>query len=134
MITHGLPNDPFWTIIQRGAHDAAKDFNVKLSYEQLTGSSVDPGQEARLLSAALVQNPQGIAVTIPDPHALGGPIKQALAKNIPLIAFNSGDNDYTKLGVQTYVGFDQTKTGQVAAQQMLARNAKDDICINHQQG
>ena len=134
MVTHGIPNDPFWNVIRKGAEDAAKDFNVKLDYRDLQQGSADPGQEARLVQTVLATNPQGLAVTIPDASALKAPIKQALDAKVPVVGFNSGASDYEKLGVGTYVGFAESTTGQVAAQGMTERGAKNVLCVNHQQG
>jgi simple sugar transport system substrate-binding protein len=133
MVTHGIPGDAFWNVIQKGAKDAAQDLNVELDYQALTGA-VDPGQEARLLDAALAKKPDAIAVTIPDASAMAGPIKRAQERGIPIIGFNSGASDFRKLGIGTYVGFSEETTGSVAAQEMLKRGSKNAICINHQQG
>ncbi len=97
VVTHGVPSDPFWNTVQKGVKDAGADFNVKTDYQSLQGA-VDPGQEARLMDAAIAQKPDGIAVTIPDPSAMRAPIKKALDAGIPVIAFNSGDGDYQSSG------------------------------------
>ena len=77
VVTHGVPSDPFWNTVQKGVTDAGADFNVETDYQSLQGA-VDPGQEARLMDAAIAQKPDGIAVTIPDPSAMRAPIQKAL--------------------------------------------------------
>lgn len=134
MVTHGVPGDAFWNVIRKGAEDAALDFNVKLNYVDLPQSQPDAGEQARLLESVLATNPQGLAVTIPDVSALGAPITQALDSDIPVVAFNSGASDYESIGVETYVGFAEDKTGQTAADALLERGADNVLCINQQQG
>lgn len=133
VVTHGVPSDPFWNTVQKGVKDAGADFNVKTDYQSLQGA-VDPGQEARLMDAAIAQKPDGIAVTIPDPSAMRAPIKKALDAGIPVIAFNSGDTDYQKLGVRTFVGFSAAAAGAGLGDELAKLGAKNAICVNHQQG
>jgi simple sugar transport system substrate-binding protein len=133
VVTHGVPSDPFWNTVQKGVKDAGADFNVKTDYQSLQGA-VDPGQEARLMDAAIAQKPDGIAVTIPDPSAMRAPIKKALDAGIPVIAFNSGDTDYQKLGVKTFVGFSAAAAGTGLGQELSKLGSKNAICVNHQQG
>jgi simple sugar transport system substrate-binding protein len=133
VVTHGVPSDPFWNTVQKGVKDAGADFNVKTDYQSLQGA-VDPGQEARLMEAAIAQKPDGIAVTIPDPDAMRAPIKKALDAGIPVIAFNSGDTDYAKLGVKTFVGFSAAAAGSGLGDEVARLGARNAICVNHQQG
>jgi simple sugar transport system substrate-binding protein len=133
VVTHGVPSDPFWNTVQKGVKDAGVDFGVKTDYQSLQGA-VDPGQEARLLDAAIAQKPDGIAVTIPDPSAMRAPIQKALDAGIPVIAFNSGDGDYEKLGVKTFVGFSADAAGAGLGDELAKLGAKNAICVNHQQG
>jgi simple sugar transport system substrate-binding protein len=134
MVTHGIPNDPFWNVIRKGAQDAARDFDVDLDYQELQQGSANAGQEARLLQSVLATKPQGLAVTIPDASAMKGPIGQAVSSGLPTVAFNSGQSDYESLGLTTYVGFAESTTGETAAKAMLERGSKNAICVNHQQG
>jgi simple sugar transport system substrate-binding protein len=133
VVTHGVPSDPFWNTVQKGVKDAGADFNVKTDYQSLQGA-VDAGQEARLMDAAIAQKPDGIAVTIPDPDAMRAPIKKALDAGIPVIAFNSGDLDYQKLGVKTFVGFSAAAAGAGLGTELSKLGAHNAICVNHQQG
>jgi simple sugar transport system substrate-binding protein len=119
--------------VQKGATDAGSDFNVDVDYQSLQGP-VDPGQEARLVDAAIAQKPDGIALTIPDPDAMRAPIQKALDAGIPVIALNSGDTDYQKLGVRTFVGFSAEAAGRGLGDWMADAGSKNAICVNHQQG
>src|SRR5688500_1368357 len=130
VVTHGVPSDPFWNTVQKGAKDAGADFNVDVDYQSLQGA-VDPGQEARLVEAAIAQKPDGIALTIPDPDAMRAPIQKAMDEGIPVIAFNSGDTDYQELGVKTFVGFSAEAAGRGLGEWMTDAGSKNAICVNH---
>lgn len=132
MVTHGVPGDPFWNALKRGAEDAAKDYHVEFDYQATT--KVDPAEQARLIEAAIARKPDGLAVTILDPDAVAAPIKKAIKQGIPVISLNSGDAYFAKLGVLTHVGQAEETAGRRAGQKMAAEGVKNAVCVNHGQG
>src|SRR6266702_3488748 len=81
MVTHGQSFDPFWSLVQKGAQTAAKDFNVALKYQ--SPSTTNPQAQASLITQAARTKPDAMVVTIPDPAVLSGPIRQVSSSGIP---------------------------------------------------
>src|SRR5215471_16797086 len=55
MVTHGQSFDPFWSLVQKGAHQAASDFNVALTYQ--SPSTTDPQAQASMITQAAAKKP-----------------------------------------------------------------------------
>ena len=130
MVTHGAPSDTFWDIIQKGANAAAAKDNVTLKY------SSDPasGNQANLIQAAIDSKVDGIAVTLPDPPAIGPTVQKAIAAGIPVVAFNAGIGDYAKYGVLSYFGSDESLAGQTGGKRASADGYKHVLCVVQFQG
>ena len=56
--------------MQKGAEQAATDFNVDLRYS--SPPTTDPQAQAKLITDAAGQKPAAMVVTIPDPAVLDG--------------------------------------------------------------
>ncbi|HEY9064407.1 MAG TPA: ABC transporter substrate-binding protein [Burkholderiaceae bacterium] len=83
----------FWQAVKSGAEQAAKDLNVKVTFEgPETEAMVD--KQIDMLSAALAKNPKAIGFAALDSKAAIPLLKKAQAAKIPVIAFDSGvDSD-----------------------------------------
>src|SRR5215207_7778266 len=108
MVTHGAPGDTFWDIIRKGAQAAAAKDNVDFKYS----SDPDSGKQATLIQSAIDSKVDGIAVTLPDPPALAGAVRKAIAAGIPVVAFNAGITKYSDSGALAYFGSDESVAGQ----------------------
>jgi simple sugar transport system substrate-binding protein len=135
-VSHGQSNDPFHSIIKRGAVQAAKDHGDELDYR--TPLTFDMVRMAQLIDAAANQKPDGLIVTIPDADALGPAIHRAVEAGIPVIAVNSGYEHggalIKKLGVLLYIGQDEHLAGVEAGERLKALGGKKAICINPEVG
>jgi simple sugar transport system substrate-binding protein len=132
MVTHATAGDPFWNAVKNGAQDAAKDYGVNLTWSAPQSSNIV--EMARLLDEAIARKPDGIAVTIPDPVALGPGIKKAIAQGIPVISLNSGAETFSGLGITTHVGMDEGPVGVRAGKLMAAAGVTNALCVNMEQG
>jgi simple sugar transport system substrate-binding protein len=94
MITHETPGDTFWDKIKSGAQQAAKDTGVTLKYS----NDPDASKQAGLIQSAVDSKVNGIATTLVTPDALAGSVKSATDAKIPVVGFNSGIDQYQKLG------------------------------------
>jgi simple sugar transport system substrate-binding protein len=130
MITHGVPGDEFWTIVQKGAEAAAAKDNVDLRYN----ADPDSSKQATLVQNAIDSKVDGIALTLAKPEAMAGAIAAADAAGIPVVGFNSGVNDWQKLGAQSFFGLDISGSGVMSADQLVKAGAKRGICIIQEQG
>ena len=130
MITHETPGDTFWDKIKAGAQQAAKDTGVTLKY------SNDPtaSKQAVLIQNAVDSKVSGIATTLVTPDALAGAVKAAEDAKIPVVGFNSGIDQYQKLGALMYFGSDETLAGTTAGQRLASQGVKHPICTIQQSG
>lgn len=130
MITHAQPGDTFWDIIRKGAIAAAKKDDVKLVYL----SNPTASGEAELVTNAIAQHVDGIALTLAFPDAEATAAKNALAANIPVIGFNAGADAWKDMGILSYVGQDETIAGRAVGEKLNKAGAKSVVCVDQQQG
>jgi simple sugar transport system substrate-binding protein len=130
MITHETPGDTFWDKIKSGAQQAAKDTGVTLKYS----NDPDASKQAVLIQNAVDSKVNGIATTLVTPDALAGAVKSATDAKIPVVGFNSGIDQYQKLGALMYFGSDETLAGTTAGKRIGAEGAKHPLCVIQQSG
>ena len=92
LISKGFQHQ-FWQAVKSGAEKAAKDLNVRVTFEgPETEAMVD--KQIDMLSAALAKKPQAIGFAALDSKAAIPLLKKAQADKIPVVAFDSGvDSD-----------------------------------------
>ncbi len=83
----------FWQAVKQGSEQAAKDYNVDITFEgPATESEVD--KQVDMLKAALAKNPAAICLAALDTKAVIPLLQEAKSKNIPVVGFDSGvDSD-----------------------------------------
>lgn len=129
MITHG-DDGGFWSIVRRGARDAADVLQVRLDYQ---GSAGDAKLQAEMINAAVTQGAQGLAVSAPDIGAISAAVQAATARGIPVVTLNSGAELVSRIpGVITHVGQSETLAGERAGQALGKAGAKKVLCILHE--
>jgi simple sugar transport system substrate-binding protein len=129
MVTHS-DEGSFWSVVKKGAQQAAKDEGVKLIWSP---SNNDPQKEAQLILAAISQKVNGLAVSVPNADAIRAPLAKAKAAGIPIITLNSGEQDFKSLGAITHVGQDEVVAGRAAGQKLKAAGVKKVLCVIHEQ-
>src|SRR5579884_1398459 len=92
LISKGFQHQ-FWQAVKAGAEQAAKEQNVKITFEgPETEAMVD--KQIDMLSAALAKKPNALGFAALDSKAALPLLKKAQAEKIPVIAFDSGvDSD-----------------------------------------
>ena len=92
LISKGFQHQ-FWQAVKLGAEQAAKQNNVRITFEgPETEAMVD--KQIDMLSAALAKHPQAIGFAALDSKAAIPLLKKAQKEHIPVIAFDSGvDSD-----------------------------------------
>jgi simple sugar transport system substrate-binding protein len=129
MITHG-DDGGFWSIVRRGAKDAAETLRVQLDYQ---GSAGDAKLQSEMINAAITQGAQGLAVSAPDIGAISSALQAATAKGIPVVTLNSGADLVSQIdGVITHVGQSEGLAGEKAGQALGEAGAKKVLCILHE--
>jgi simple sugar transport system substrate-binding protein len=125
MITHAPPGDTFWDKIQQGATQASKNEGITFKYS----GDPDPAKQAQLIQSAVDSKVDGIAVSLATPDALKSAVEAARAAGIPVVAFNSGIDQYKNVGAQMYFGSDESLAGQTAGERIAAGGAKHVLCV-----
>ncbi|WP_406439533.1 sugar ABC transporter substrate-binding protein [Streptomyces sp. NBC_01613] len=130
MVTHASPGDTFWDLIRKGAQAAAAKDNIKLVYS----SDPNAGNQANLVQNAIDQKVDGIALTAAKPDAMKSVVGKAKVAGIPVVGFNSGVDDWKKLGMLEYFGQDENIAGQAFGQRLNQLGAKHALCVIQEQG
>ena len=130
MVTHS-DEGSFWSVVKKGAEQAAKDEGVKLIWSP---SNNDPQKEAQLISAAVSQKVDGLAVSVPNADAIKGALAQAKSAGIPIVTLNSGADQSKALGAITHVGQDEAIAGKAAGARFKSEGVKKVLCVIHEQG
>jgi len=131
-VTHGQAADPFWSVVQNGARQAAQEVGARVEYQ--SPDSFDMVVMGQLIDAAIASNPDGLVVSLPDPDALRRPIREALEAGIPVVSINSGYDAAQELGVLAHVGQTEYEAGYWAGEQMAAAGVQSGLCVNQEVG
>lgn len=131
-ITHIVAADPFGSVLKKGFEDAAEAMNVNLRYQ--SPARYNTALMQRMIEQAVAMNPDGIALTIPDPSAFAGPIQEAINAGIPVVALNAGEEAAHELGALIYVGQSEYRSGKLAGERMQKAGVKHPVCVNFAPG
>jgi simple sugar transport system substrate-binding protein len=132
VVSHGQASDPFWSVVQNGVQDAARDMRVNVSYQAPT--SFDMVAMSQLIDAAVASQPDGLVVSIPDPDALRASITAAVEAGIPVISMNSGSDVAGEFGLLNHVGQTEYEAGFGGGERMAAAGVTSAICVNQEVG
>ncbi|GGO84511.1 sugar ABC transporter substrate-binding protein [Marinobacterium nitratireducens] len=112
MVSHIGAQDPNMNWLTLALADFEKHYpNVFTEY---VGGETNSAEElASNLQRVIATDPDGIAVSVTDAAILEGPIRKALDKGIPVVAFNVPDSRPAdeRIPYMTYVGGDEYLTG-----------------------
>lgn len=104
---------PFWVPVRQGAEDAGKLLGVEV---QFTGpSDFNLPRQRDILQAAIASGVDGIGTTMPDTEAFDDIVDEALARGIPIIAFNADDPNRR----MAYIGQDNVEAGRAMGRKIL---------------
>jgi len=133
-VVGGKADDPFWSIVKRGAEDAGKVVAAEggkvvwLAPQNYDNLGVDA---AELIRQAIDQKAD--AIVAPDwvPAAMD-PAFQAVKKaGIPFIVYNAGGIQAAdRLGAMNYVGAVDYKAGVAAGDYLGKAGHKNGVCVN----
>ena len=132
VVTHGQASDPYWSVVQNGVNQAAKDMGVQVEYQ--APDTFDMVAMSQMIDAAVASQPDGMAISIPDADALGDSIKAGVAAGIPMISLDSGSDVAADLGMLTHVGQTEYEAGVGAGQRMGEAGVTTALCVNQEVG
>jgi simple sugar transport system substrate-binding protein len=132
VVTHGQASDPFWSVVKNGVDQAAEDMGVEVDYS--APETFDMVKMGQLIDAAVASEPDGLAVSVPDPDALEDSIQKAQDAGIPVVTLNSGADVYEDLGALTHVGQTEFEAGVGAGERLAEEGVDNALCINQEVG
>jgi simple sugar transport system substrate-binding protein len=132
VVTHGQASDPFWSVVKNGVDQAAADMGVEVEYS--APETFDMVQMSQLIDAAVASEPDGLAISIPDPAALQESVQKANEAGIPMVTLNSGVDVYEQLGALTHVGQTELIAGVGAGERLAQEGVDNALCINQEVG
>ncbi|MFD0979958.1 sugar ABC transporter substrate-binding protein [Tropicimonas aquimaris] len=132
VVAHGQANDPFWSVVKNGVEKAAEHTGANVEFR--APETFDMVAMSQLIDAAVNQEPDGLAVSIPDADALGPSIERAVAAGIPVISINSGSDVSKSLGALLHVGQDEFDAGKAAGEKLAELGGTKGICVNQEVG
>jgi simple sugar transport system substrate-binding protein len=123
MVNHVTTN-VFFTPTQSGAADACKLLGCTY---QWTGSATSNVSEmVNSINTAVTAGVNGIATSLIDPTAFNKPVAAALAKKIPVVAYNADEPNSGRLA---YIGQDLLVSGQQVGTHIAALVPSGDVAI-----
>lgn len=129
-ISHGPDSDSWFNVIKNAIKVTNEQMGVETEYRNPpTGDLADM---ARIVQQASAAGVDGIIVTIADYNVLEGPIKDAVAKGIPVVTVNSGTvEESQKLGALMHVGQPEYEAGLGAGKRAKEAGVSSFLCVNH---
>ena len=130
----GKPDDPFWSIVKRGAEDAgivveAQGGSVTwLGPQNYDNLGVDA---AELIRQAIDQGAEAVVGPNWVPEAMDPAFEAVVKAGIPLVIYNAGGIAAAdRLGAMNYVGSDDYKGGVAAGEYLANAGNLKGVCIN----
>ena len=132
VVTHGEASDAFWAVVKRGIDQAAREMGATVTYS--APDVYEPVRMRELIEVAVASRPDGLVVTIPDADALEPALAQAANAGIPIVAINTGQDVYRRLGALLYIGEPAYDAAFAAGRRMASAGVRNAICVNHAPG
>ena len=122
-----VTTNPFFVPTQYGAADAAK--MIDASYTWSGSTKADVGEMINAFNAAISAKADGIAVCVVDKAAFEAPIKRAMSRGIPVVAYNAdGARTGTKARM-AYIGQDLYVSGFEMGKRIVELVPSGDVAL-----
>jgi simple sugar transport system substrate-binding protein len=130
----GMPSDPFWSVVKRGAEaagDAVKGAGGTVTWlgpQNYDNLGPDAG---KLVDNAIAAGATAIVIADWVPDAENAAIKRAVNKGISVVHYNAGGTAQAKAtGALAYVGSDDYLAGVAGGKYFASKGAKNILCVN----
>lgn len=130
----GKPDDPFWSIVKRGAEDAGKVAEAQggsvtwLGPQNYDNLGVDA---AELIRQAIDQGADAVVGPNWVPEAMDPAFEAVVEAGIPLVIYNAGGLAAAdRLGAMNYVGAVDFDLGVAGGEYLGANGSTNGVCIN----
>lgn len=116
----------FWQAVKMGAFNAAKDYNVKITFEGPEGDFA-VAQQIGMVEEAIKRNPSAIIIAATDSNLITPILEKAKDKGIKIIAFDSGVDENIPL---TTVATNNIEAASLAADKLAnAIDKKGEVAV-----
>ena len=133
-VVGGKADDPFWSIVKRGAEDAAMVVEAQggtvtwLAPQNYDNLGVDA---AELIRQAIAQGATGVVAPDWVPDAMDPAFLAVAEAKIPFIVYNAGGIQAAdRLGAMNYVGAVDYLAGVAGGEYLAKAGNKEGVCIN----
>jgi simple sugar transport system substrate-binding protein len=130
VVTHGAPDDAFWSVVKAGSDRAAEDLGIDVEYN----SDEDVTAQAELIDQAVADEVDGIVVSMANPDGLKDSVGAAVDAGIPVITINSGVDQFAEFGAITHIGQSEDVAGEAAGTKFKELGAAKLLCVIHEAG
>lgn len=121
--------DPTGAIVSNGMKAAGSELGVDAEYRSTKTLTASPTEFKRLLENAIAADPDGLIVSDTEPKALNATIKSATDQGIPVVLSSTGAGEAEAVGALTYVGNDETASGQVGGELLGEEGASHALLV-----
>lgn len=104
----------YWQSVKMGANKAAKDYNVRITFEGPEGDAAI-NKQIEMINSALSKNPAAVVLAACNSDAVIPELEKAKANNIPVVGFDSGVNSDIPI---TMVSTDNSVASSAAADKL----------------
>jgi len=109
----------FWQTVKMGAEDAAKKYDVQITFEgPPTEADIQP--QVQMLVNAMAKKPAAIALAALDTNSVMDQLNEAIRRKIPIIGFDSGVPNAPKGSIYATASTDNANAAGLAAEKMFA--------------
>lgn len=108
----------FWQTVLMGSQDAAKEYNVDITFDGPASES-DISVQIDQLNAVLAKNPAALCLAALDTESVTSQLNQAKESGIPVIGFDSGVPNAPEGCIKSTASTDNEAAGSVAADEMF---------------
>lgn len=132
LVTHAHPDDPFWRTAELAASDLRWPRDLPGIDVRMSGSP-DVAQQSQLIRDCIADEATAIGVTLADPDGVAEALREAADAGIWVTTFNSGDEDYMRVGASRHVGVDEVDAGNTAAERFADAGVEGPVlCVIHE--
>ncbi|NDY93745.1 sugar ABC transporter substrate-binding protein [Ideonella livida] len=134
IVIGGKADDPFWSIVKRGAEAAGTVVKAQGGSVTWLGpqnyDNLGP-DAAQLIRSAISQKPDAIVGPNWVPAAMDDAFREVVKAGIPLILYNAGGKAAAdKLGARNYIGSDEYVAGVAGGARFAQAGVKSVLCVN----
>ncbi|MEO6715223.1 MAG: ABC transporter substrate-binding protein [Mycobacteriales bacterium] len=117
----GLTGNPFYNTVACGAQAKAKELGAEFKYQG--AAEFDVAKQSAIVSALVGEKPSAIMISITDPKAMIGPLKEAKDAGINIIAIDGDLSDESIMS--TNIQSDNLVGGALAAKSLVEAVGED---------